>query len=196
MKNILIAFLSVILFVGCHSVSDNYKIPSNAVCIAENPYHQLYVNRCREDSLKVSLYSYNKESGESRLLLITNPQSCGDGFAHEDSYIIPVTGINTIQKATILSLKEEPLTILIEYCTDYRNVKSIIFKEGNAEAIQLPTNRGLLGVTEEEGLLIMQSYEYYRGGGRYNVIEAFDMDGNRLSVMSPKLDPEYDTLIP
>ena len=196
MKNIFIVFLSITLFVGCHPVLDNEGIPSNSVCITKSPYHQLYVDRCYEDSLKVSLYSYDKESGESRLLLTTNPQACGDGSAHEESYSIPLSNIKTIQKATILSWKDEPLTILIEYCTDFRNVESIIFKEGENEAIHLPTNRGMLGVTEEESILIMQSYEYYLGGGRYNVIEAYDMEGNRLSSMSPRLNPEFDTVIP
>lgn len=196
MKKICIAFLSVILIIGCRSKTVKDGIPSNAVCFAESPYYQLYVDRCYNDSLKVSLYSYDKESGNSRLLITTNSKACGDSLAHEESYSIPISNIKTIQKATILSWKDEPLTILIEYCTDYRNVESIIFQKGKTEAIHLPTNRGLIGVTEEEGLLIMQSYEYYRGGGRYNVIEAYDMDGNRLSSMSPKLDPEFDTLIP
>lgn len=195
MKKIFIAFLSVILFVGCHSITDSEGIPSNAVCIAESPFHQLYMDRCCVDSLKVSLYSYDKGSGESRLLLTTNPQACGDGLVHEESCPIPVSNIRTVQKATILSWKDEPLTILIEYCSDYRNVESIIFQEGKTEAIHLPTNRGLLGVTEEEGILIVQSYDYYRGGGRYNLIEAFDIEGNRLSSMSPKLDPEHDKII-
>lgn len=195
MKKIFIAFLSVILFVGCHSITGSEGIPSNAVCIAESPFHQLYIDRCCEDSLKVSLYSYDKERGESKLLLTTNPQACGDGLDHKDPYPIPVSGIKTIQKATILSWKDEPLTILTEYCTDFRNVESIIFKEGEKEAVHLPTNRGLLGVTEEEGILIVQSYDYYRGGGRYNVIEAFDIEGNRLSSMRPKLNPEFDTVI-
>lgn len=192
MKKIGIAFLSVMLFVGCHSVLEKDGIPSDAQCIAENPYHQLYIEQCSEDSLKVSLFSYDKECSESKLLLTTNPQACGDGLTHEESYPISITSINTVQKATILSWIDEPLAILIEYCTDYRNVESIIFKEGESEAIHLPTNRGLLGVTEEEGLLIMQSYEYYLGGGRYSRIEAFDLNGNKIDSMAPMLNPQFD----
>ena len=189
MKKIFIAFLSVILFVGCHSITDSEGIPSNAVCIAESPFHQLYIDRCCVDSLKVSLYSYDKGSGESRLLLTTNPQARGDGLVHEESCPIPVSNIRTVQKATILSWKDEPLTILIEYCTDYRNVESIIFQEGKTEAIHLPSNRGLLGVSEEDSFLIMQSYEYYEQGGRYNTIEAFDVDGHRVAFVSLGASP-------
>lgn len=196
MKKNGIALLWVTLLFGCHSLSSKNGIPSNAQCITETFYHQLYLMHSIEDSLKVFLFSYNKESSIARLILTTNPQACGDGLAHEESYPIPVSNIKTVQKATILSWKDEPLTILIEYCTDHRNVESIIFKEGNDEAIHLPTNRGMLGVSEEEGLLIMQSYGYYAGGGRYNTIDAFDKEGNRLSSMSPKLNPELDETIP
>ena len=38
-------------------------------------------------------------------------------------------------------------------------------------------------MSKEEGLLIMQSYDYYQDGGRYNVIEAFDEEGHRISSM-------------
>ena len=189
MKNIITAILFIMLFVGCHSVSDRSGIPFDAQCIAESPFHQLYVDRCCEDSLKVSLCSYDKKSGESRLLLTTNPQAFGDGLDHVDPYPIPVSNIRTVQKATILSWKDEPLTILIEYCTDYRNVESIIFQEGKTEAIHLPSNRGLLGVSEEDSFLIMQSYVYYEQGGCYNTIEAFDVEGHRIAFVSLGASP-------
>lgn len=92
----------------------------------------------------------------------------------------------------IYILKEKPLCLLLEGKPDLRNVHSRIWKEGKDSLITLPTNAGLIGVSEEEGLLIMQSYEYYRQGGRYNRIEAYDMDGRLLGTMSPKLTPEWD----
>jgi hypothetical protein len=46
----------------------------------------------------------------------------------------------------------------------------------------MPTNAGLMGLTTEEGYLVMQSYEYrYDVGGRYNVIDVFDVYGQRLA---------------
>jgi hypothetical protein len=41
-------------------------------------------------------------------------------------------------------------------------------------------------MSEEEGLLIMQSYAYYEDGGRYNVIEAYDDRGNRIPSMKAR----------
>ena len=87
---------------------------------------------------------------------------------------------------------EKPLVLILESKPDLRNVISCIWKEGADTLITLPTNAGLIGISEEEGLLIMQSYEYYRQGGRYNRIEAYDLDGHLLGTMSPKLNPEWD----
>ena len=89
-------------------------------------------------------------------------------------------------------ISEKPLTLLLESKPDLRNVISCIWKEGADSLITLPTNAGFIGISEEEGLLIMQSYEYYRQGGRYNRIEAFDLDGHLLGSISPKLNTEWD----
>jgi hypothetical protein len=95
--------------------------------------------------------------------------------------------IPIISKATILSWIGEPLKILTEGCSDYRNVLSFIINSNSDKAICLPTNRGLIGVSEEDGLLIMQSYAYYEEGGRFNVIEAFDKKGKRIASMDARV---------
>jgi hypothetical protein len=86
----------------------------------------------------------------------------------------------------ILSCKGEPLKLLVEGCSYYRNVQSFIINEDSAIAICLPTNRGLIGVSEEDGFLIMESYNYYKDGGRYNIIEAYDNNGYRISSMQAR----------
>jgi hypothetical protein len=105
----------------------------------------------------------------------------------EHSVCIPLDSVPTISKVTILSRKGEPLKIMTEGCSDYRNFESFIIDINSNEAICLPSNRGLVGISEEDGLLIMQSYAYYEEGGRFNVIEAFDEKGNRIASMDPKV---------
>jgi hypothetical protein len=105
----------------------------------------------------------------------------------EHSVSIPLDSIPTISKVTILSWKGEPLKLLAEGCSDYRNVESFIIDIDSNQAICLPTNRGLIGISEEDGLLIMQSYAYYEDGGRYNIIEALDQQGNRITSMDAKI---------
>ena len=78
---------------------------------------------------------------------------------------IPVEGLKV--------LAEEPLCLLLEGKPDLRNVYSRIWHEGRDSLIMLPSNAGLIGISDEEELLIMQSYEYYEQGGRYNRIQPY-----------------------
>lgn len=112
-------------------------------------------------------------------------------------YSLPAGAVHVASKAGLQIegyhvVSEKPLVLLLEGKPDLRNVISCIWREGVDSLITLPTNAGLIGISEEEGLLIMQSYEYYRQGGRYNRIEAYDLDGHLLGAMSPKLNPEWD----
>ena len=101
----------------------------------------------------------------------------------EHSVKIALDSIPTISRVKILSWKGEPLKLLVEGCSDYRNVQSFIINEDSAIAICLPTNRGLIGVSEEDGFLIMESYNYYKDGGRFNTISVFNNEGMKISSM-------------
>lgn len=196
-----VAFLIVSVTCGCNSSSGSgngeemYKgIPSTAYTIAENDSVIVFLNdEAIEDSIdglppikQVSLWSYNRNKKEGRKILLSHPHTNMAFLNMEHSVSIPLDSIPTITKVTILSWPNEPLKLLVEGCSDYRNVESFIINEGSDSTICLPTNRGLIGVSEEDGLLIMQSYDYYEEGGRYNIIEAFDVKGIRVSSMNAK----------
>lgn len=195
------AFLIVSVTCGCNSSSGSgngeemYKgIPSTAYTIAENDSVIVFLNdEAIEDSVdglpplkQVSLWSYHKNKKEGRKILLSHPHTNMAFLNMEHSVSIPLDSIPTITKVTILSWPNEPLKLLVEGCSDYRNIVSSIISEDSANAICLPTNRGLIGVSEEDGLLIMQSYDYYEDGGRYNIIEAFDVKSIRVSSMNAK----------
>ena len=195
------AFLIVSITCGCNSYSGSgngeemYKgIPSTAYTIAENDSVIVFLNdEAIEDSIdglpplkQVSLWSYHKNKKEGRKILLSHPHTNMAFLNMEHSVSIPLDSIPTITKVTILSWPNEPLKLLVEGCSDYRNVESFIINEGSDSTICLPTNRGIVGVSEEDGLLIMQSYDYYEDGGRYNIIEAFDVKGIRVSSMNAK----------
>lgn len=97
---------------------------------------------------------------------------------------IPVEGLEV--------LAEEPLCLLLEGKPDLRNVYSRIWHEGRDSLILLPSNAGLIGISDEEELLIMQSYEYYHQGGRYTRIEAYDREGKLVNSMKVMLHPEWN----
>lgn len=198
----IVIFLIVLVFCGCNSSSESgnkediYKgIPSSAYAVAENDSFIVFLNdEAIEDSIEglpsikqVSLWVYDKNRKEGKKILLSHPNTNMAFLNMERSVSIPLDSIPTITKVTILSWPNEPLKLLAEGCSDYRNVESFIINEGSDSAICLPTNRGLVGMSEEDYLLIMQSYEYYEDGGRYNVIEAFDEEGHLISSMKAKI---------
>ena len=197
----IVIILIVLVFWGCSSSSESgnkeeiYKgIPSSAYAVAENDSFIVFLNdEAIEDSIEglpsikqVSLWVYDKNRKEGKKILLSHPNT-NMAFLHmEHSVCIPLDSIPTVTKVIILSWPNEPLKLLVEGCSDYRNVQSFIINAESDSAICLPTNSGLIGISEEDGLLIMQSYDYYEDGGRYNIIEAFDVKGIRVSSMNVK----------
>jgi hypothetical protein len=196
------AFLIVSVTCGCNSSSGSgngeemYKgIPSTAYTIAENDSVIVFLNdEAIEDSVdglpplkQVSLWSYHKNKKEGRKILLSHPHTNMAFLNMEHSVSIPLDSIPTITKVTILSWTNDPLKLLVEGCSDFRNIESFIINVNSDSAICLPTNRGIVGITEEDGLLIMQSYDYYEEGGRYNKLIVIDPDnGKTISSMNLK----------
>lgn len=186
---IMITFVSVF----SHGCIHKPTLPSSAEVIAENQTIAVYLNKEDGNEIpQVSLWLKNKESGDVKQILLSHPRTKRGWMTSKRSVTVPMISIPTVSKVTILSYNEEPVRLLVEGCVDYRNVESYIITDTSSIAICLPTNRGLLGISEEESLLIMQSYQYYDQGCRYNLIEAFDNLGNRIATMSPQLHPELN----
>jgi len=171
------------------------SIPSNAYFVAENEDWKILLNdEAIGDSIEgvgavkqMSLWAYNKSKKSVKKLMMSHPHANGSWFTMEHAVKIPLDSIPTISKVTVLSWKGESLKLLVEGCSDYRNVQSFIIDAESDQAICLPTNRGLIGVSEEDGLLIMQSYAYYEDGGRYNTIQAFNFIGKRIASMEARV---------
>lgn len=195
------AVLIVSVICGCNSSSEKgnkeeiYKgIPSSAYAVAENDSVIVFLNEeAIEDSIEglpsikqVSLWVYDKNRKEGKKILLSHPNTNMAFLNMEHSVCIPLDSIPTITKVSILSWTNEPLKLLAEGCSDYRSIESFIINASSDSAICLPTNRGLIGISEEDSLLIMQSYDYYEDGGRYNIIEAYDVKGIRVSSMNAK----------
>ena len=157
----IIVFLIVLVSCGCTgNKEDIYKgIPSSAYAVAENDSFIVFLNdEAIRDSIdglpcikQVSLWFYNRNRKEGNIILISHPHTNMSHLNMERSVSIPLDSIPTITKVTILSWSNEPMKLLAEGCSDYRNVQSFIINENSAKAICLPTNRGLIGVSEEDG---------------------------------------------
>jgi len=190
---ILCAFALCAFMVGCR----NSLIPKTATVVAEDDNVVVYLNQ--EDNSETpqkSLWIRYKETNKEKRLLVTHPHAKADWQQFSQSVKIHVDSIPSIGCVTIVSsYKDEPVIILVEGSSDHRNIDSFIISDTSEYAIGLPTSSGLVGIAQEESLLIMESYEYYKGGGRYSVIEAYDLKGDKIDSMSPMLNPQYDVPI-
>lgn len=176
--------------VGCR----DSIMPKSATVVAEDDNVVVYLNQ--EDNSETpqkSLWIRYKETNEDKCLVVTHPHAKADWQQYWQSVKIHFDSIPSIGCVTIVSsYKDEPVILLVEGSSDHRNIDSFIISDTSEYAIGLPANSGLVGISQEEGLLIMESYDYYKGGGRYSRIAAFDLKGNIIDSMAPMLNPQYD----
>ena len=136
------------------------------------------------------LYSYDKKTGETKALLRTSLHSrMFASLDYENVCSVHKDSLLRIDKVTILWGYNDTMYLAIEECADMSNpnTHTFIFNERSDSLIHLPTNAGLMGLTTEEGYLVMQSYEYrYDVGGRYNVIDVYDVNGQKVSSIELK----------
>ena len=165
--------------VGCSQVEEQV--------LAENYRYRI---TAIEKECSTVLYSYDKKTGETKDLLRTSPHSrMFASLDYENVCSVHKDSLLRIDKVTILWGYNETMYLAIEECADLSNpnTHTFIFNERSDSLIHLPTNAGLMGLTTEEGYLVMQSYEYrYDVGGRYNVIDVFDVCGNLIYQVSLK----------
>lgn len=191
------ALLSIIVL-GCNVGNDGYEgIPITAEPVAEDSHYAVFTNiEAYDDHIignlppikQVSLWAYDKHQHKAEMILLTHFNTDGSRYNTYESFTMPADTIPTIQRVTIMSYPDENLKLLVEGCRDYRNVESFIVELGKKEAIYLPSNQGFVGFTEEENLLIMQSYAYYPCGGRYNKLLVYSNIGELICSVDVKLE--------
>ena len=165
--------------VGCSQVEEQV--------LAEN--YRYRITTVEKEGSSV-LYAYDRKTGETKDLLRTYP--CSRMFAsldYENVCSVHKDSLLRIDKVTILWSYNDTMYLAIEECADMSNpnTHTFIFNERSDSLIHLPTNAGLMGLTTEEGYLVMQSYEYrYDVGGRYNVIDFYDVNGQKVSSIELK----------
>ncbi|MBR6930995.1 MAG: hypothetical protein IKH61_12335 [Bacteroidales bacterium] len=198
MKLILDAFMLSIIVLGCNVGNNGYEgIPITAELVAEDSHYAVFTNiEAYDDHIignlppikQVSLWAYDKQRQNAEMMLLTHFNTDGSRYNTDESFTMPADTIPTIQRVTIMSYPDESLKLLVEGCRDYRNVESFIVELGKKEAIYLPSNQGFVGFTEEENLLIMQSYAYYPCGGRYNKLLVYSNIGELICSVDVKLE--------
>ena len=175
------AILLALSLIGCRS--------SERV-MAEN--HEYKITAFEKDG-SLTLSAVNKETGGTKVLLKTNPDSrMFASLDYENVSQVHKDSLLFVDKVTILWPRGDTLFLAIEDCADEsnQNTHTFIFNDKSVSLVHLPTNAGLMGLTSEEGYLVLQSYEYYFDdtGGRYNTVDIYDYYGVKkgdLSLFTP-----------
>ena len=152
--------------------------------LAETPEWRISVI----DSARVQiLVSYNKRTSESKKLLRTNLDSrMFNSLAYDTTSVVHKDSIRKIDKATILPWPQDTLYMVLEDCGDVANpnTHSFVFNECSDSLTHLPTNTGLMGITSEDFLLVMESREYHNNGGAYNIISMYDHRARKIATIN------------
>lgn len=158
------------------------ELPEEAELKDENGEKQLYLSpevlaEVTDDEW--SIWLKDKESGEVTFILTTNSNAEPRWDMMTDGNAIPVPP-NMIAVGdcyNCLFIPWNPDKIFIEGCPDGRNVWSYIIDVKTMEAIQLPTNEGLVSIDPEGHKIHMSNYMYHPEGGRYSIERVYTADG-------------------
>ena len=168
------------------SLIQSLNLPSTTQVAAESTHLVVFTNvdSIYNDMDVVTLWTYKPKDKTLLKLLTTNPRSNYECLGYGDkAQRVSFTSILTINNVYINAEEDK---ILVEGCDDRNCYSYIITLTDGLPTILLPCNAGVLGMSSEEKLPITQSYTYYTGGGRYNIISVFDWNGKCLKHFSLK----------
>lgn len=168
------------------SLIQSLNLPSTTQVAAESTHLVVFTNvdSIDNDMDVVTLWTYKPKDKTLLKLLTTNPRSNYECLGYGDkAQRVSFTSILTINNVYINAEEDK---ILVEGNDDRNCYSYIISLTEGLPTIQLPCHAGVLGMSSEEELPIAQSYAYYKGGGRYNIISVFDWNGKCLKHFSLK----------
>ena len=108
--------------------------------------------------------------------------SCNNDILEERSIMVHKDSVKTITGVYVLSYPDEPLVRLLQDVSNTSVCYSYIEKEGADSLILLPSCGDFLGVSYDDGLIIMDSY-YYDDNGRHGVVQGYTFDGKKVCEM-------------
>ena len=111
--------------------------------------------------------------------------SCNNDILEERSVMVHKDSVKTIIRVHVLSYPDEPLVRLLQDVSNTSVCYSYIEKEGTDSLILLPSCGDFLGVSYDDGLIIMDSY-YYDDNGRHGVVQGYTFDGKKVCEMETK----------
>ena len=120
------------------------------------------------------------------LLCVVMLASCNCHINEEVSVKVHKDSVKTITLVHVLSYPDEPLVRLLQDVSNKSVCYSYIQKEGSDSLILLSSCGEFLGVSHDDGLIIMDSY-YYDGNGRHGIVQGYTFDGEKVCEMKTKI---------
>lgn len=166
---------------------DSLRLPPGTKLAAESYKLMVFTHvdsTYHNDLDAVTLWVYRPKSGRLLKLFTTNPlvnyQCLGTG---DRARKVTTDSIPTIHRVFISSGKDK---LLVEGWDSRNSYVFVVGLDPALTTLQLPCCSGVVGFTGEEELIVAQSYEYYKMGGRYDVLSVLDWEGNCLRLLSLK----------
>ena len=161
--------------------TDEERLPDEVVLKDEDHDRELYVNvdGVGSENGQYSVWLRDKNTGSVTCLFITentveprwNQMQDGNGIK------VSIDLIAAGGSITALFIPWDKDKIFFEGCPDERNIWSYIIDIKTREAIQLPTNEGMVRIDTREKAIHMNNYLYNPEGGRYSVERVYTIDG-------------------
>ena len=157
------------------------RLPDDAELKDEDGDRELYVNvdGVGSENGQWSVWLRDKNTGFVTYLFATEntAEPRWDQMQDGNGIKVPIDLIAAGDCSTAHFIPWDADKILVEGCPDGRNVWSYIIDIQTKEAIQLPTNEGLIAIDPGKREIHMSHYLYHPEGGRYSVERVYTIDG-------------------
>ena len=157
------------------------RLPDDAELKDEDGDRELYVNvdGVGSENGQWSVWLRDKNTGIVTYLFATEntAEPRWDQMQDGNGIKVPIDLIAAGNCYNTLFIPWDADKIFVEGCPDERNVWSYIIDMNTKEAIQLPTNEGLIAIDPGKREIHMSHYLYHPDGGRYSVERVYTIDG-------------------
>ena len=171
-----------------HSSADAYEemeedpmLPEEAELKDQDEDRELYVNvdGVGSENGQWSVWLRDKNTGYVTYLFATEntAEPRWDQMQDGNGIEVPFDQIAAGNCFTTIFIPWDADKIFVEGCPDERNVWSYVIDINTKEAIQLPTNEGLIAIDPGKREIHMSHYRYDANGGRYSVERVYTLDG-------------------
>lgn len=165
-----------------------FHLPNNTVVTDEDVDAILLrsVNG-RDGVYVVTIWKYYKKQNDIQEIVTAHPMADLLWYNPDKKHGVTL-GLDSVFAASgAMLVPLNPDVVVVNGTIDKMNtIYTFIVDKDAGKAILLPSNRGCVGFTSEEGLPICLSFRHHANGesGRYSVVSVYDEKGNLVKEMS------------